>query len=266
MPSATSQILHLRVESARTWVPSGLKGPDAPGGATKIPQYHWLITEDDTGDPTRYGRNLGGSNIGNSDYACKPQSLGGDPDYPANCQWPSIHSVTGGTSGQVIAQGDEDDPQRERRPGHVDLPGRRTTRTRQYLISVIAEGFDIPGCTKTASVSCHADGFKIDGAWFTAPVAGNGLVTVDMQPYPLPLLTLRMKVWNDLQTNGAYDTGEPTLRGWEGHIDDVLGPVTTDWYGNPICTVYGHDTDGPADLRRRPRLGDDHGQEQQLDH
>ena len=65
-----------------------------------------------------------------------------------------------------------------------------------------------------------------------------------MQPYPLPLTTVRMAVWNDLQTNGAYDTGEPNLAGFEGHIDDVLGPVTTDWYGNPLCTTYQHDGSG----------------------
>ena len=65
-----------------------------------------------------------------------------------------------------------------------------------------------------------------------------------MQPYPLPLTTVRMKVWNDTQTNGAYDTGEPYLTGFEGHIADVLGEVTTDWFGNPLCTTYQHDASG----------------------
>ena len=36
----------------------------------------------------------------------------------------------------------------------------------------------------------------------------------------------------------------PSSPGFEGHIDDVLGQVTTDWYGNPICTTYQHDGTG----------------------
>ncbi len=219
--AAATTTIHLRVESARAWAPSGL----ADGQA--IPGYHWLIVKDDTGDPTHYS---------GSDTDCKPQSLGGDPAYPANCQWPSIHSVPGGTAAEAFAQGDQADLN--------DSDG-LTLPNGKYMISVTADPFDIPGCTSTPTVTCHADGFKIDGSWFSVPsTAPNGLVTVAMQPYPLPLLTLRMAVWNDLQTNGAYDTGEPNLAGFEGHINDVLGPVTTDWYGNPICTVYAHDTDG----------------------
>ena len=72
-----------------------------------IPKYHWLVVQDDTGDPTHYGTSLGATDTNNSNYACTPQSLGGDPAYPANCQWPAIHSVKGGTSAEVVAQGDE---------------------------------------------------------------------------------------------------------------------------------------------------------------
>ena len=32
---------------------------------------------------------------GNPNYDCTPQSLGRDPQYPANCQWPGIHAVKG---------------------------------------------------------------------------------------------------------------------------------------------------------------------------
>ncbi len=247
----TTSTLYLRVESAREWAPAGI----AKGGA--IPHYRWLVVQDDTGDPTHYGTALGATDTKNSNYACVPQSLGGDPQYPANCQWPSIHSVAGGTSAEVVAQGDETTLSETVGIDTSAWPANDHNPNRRYMISVVADGFDIPNCTphqatgptgQPYQVTCHVDGFKIDGAWFSLPLPDNGAghanVTVDMQPYPLPLLTLRMQVWNDLQTNGAYDTGEPYLAGFEGHIADILGPVTTDWYGNPICTTYRHDASG----------------------
>ena len=236
--AATTPMLRLRVQSARAWVPSGLTNGMA------IPKYHWLVVQDDTGDPTHYGTNLGATDVKNSNYACKPQALGGDPAYPANCQWPGIHSVKGGTSAEVIAQGDETTLSESIGIDTSSWPANDHNPNHSYMISVMAEGFDIPGCTVTPTVTCHVDGFKIDGQWFSTPIANDGLVTVSMQPYPLPLVTVRMAVWNDLQTNGAYDTGEPNLAGFEGHIDDVLDHVTTDWYGNPICTTYQHDAGG----------------------
>ena len=250
--AATSNTLRLRVESARQWIPSGLNRGDA------IPHYHWLVVQDDTGDPTHYGTNLGATNTKNSNYACTPQSLGGDPAYPANCQWPAIHSVKGGTTAvggpkgtqdsEIVAQGDETSLNERTGIDTTTWPQNDHNPNRSYMISVMADGYDVPGCTVSPTVTCHVDGFKIDGAWFTLPLQDNGSstanVTVDMQPYPLPLTTVRMAVWNDLQTNGAYDTGEPMLAGFEGHIDDVLGHVLDDWYGNPICTTYQHDSSG----------------------
>ena len=238
----TSPILHLRVESARQWIPSGLNKGDA------IPKYHWLVVQDDTGDPTHYP---------GSEAACTPPSIGGDPNYPSGaespagsgqypnqCQWPAIHSAKGGTSAEVVAQGDETTLNETTGIDTTSWPANDHNPNRSYMISVMADGYDVPGCAVTPTVTCHVDGFKIDGAWFSSPVGNNGLVTVDMQPYPLPFTTVRMQVWNNLQTNGAYDTGEPVLAGFEGHIDDVLAPVTTDWYGNPICTTYQHDGTG----------------------
>ena len=66
-----------------------------------------------------------------------------------------------------------------------------------------------------------------------------------MQPDPLPDSTLRAQVFLDeASTNGAIDNGEPGLAGFQGHINDTLGEVTTDVYGNPLCTVYaGEDPD-----------------------
>ncbi len=240
--------LGLRVESARAWLPAGL------AEHALIPHYQWLITKDDTGDSTRYGANLP-FGPGNSYYDCTPQSVpvttpdavihaagSADPAYPANCQWPSIHAIKGGTTAEVVAQGDETAFNATTAP---DLP------PGNYMISVTADGFDVPGCTVSATVTCHVDGFKVDGSWFsvaapasTPPLSPDGVVTVALQPYPLPLATIRARVWNDIQTNGAYDTGEPTLAGFTAKLTDIGGPIQSDWFGNPLCTTYQHDANG----------------------
>ncbi len=116
----------------------------------------------------------------------------------------------------IYTQGDQGDF-----VGGVTLPNGR------YLISVLA------------------DGYKIDGAHFTVPLPDPGLVTVELQPNPLPDSTLRGQVFSDTApTNGTQDPGEPGLAGFVGHIADTLGEVQTDVYGNPLCTRYeGEDPD-----------------------
>ena len=140
------------------------------------------------------------------------------PGYPADCHWPSIVDVE--HPSPIYRQGDESDFA----DGGIDLPDGR------YLISVLA------------------DGYKIDGAHFTVPLPGDGLVTVELQPNPLPDSTLRAQVFSDtLPTNGTLDQGETEtghVQGFVGHLNDTLGEVSTDVYGNPLCTIYeGEDLD-----------------------
>jgi len=137
------------------------------------------------------------------------------PGYPASCDWPSIKEVPHTTS-PIVRQGDQ-----------ADFAADLTLPDGRYLISVLA------------------DGYKIDGEHFTVPLPAPGLVTVELQPNPLPDSTLRAFIFQDTApTNGANDQGEPGLAGFSGHISDTLGEVQTDVYGNPLCTVYkGEDPD-----------------------
>ncbi|MDJ0350522.1 IPT/TIG domain-containing protein [Cryobacterium sp. PH29-G1] len=137
------------------------------------------------------------------------------PGYPLNCDWPSIKEVPHTTS-PIVRQGDQADF-----ASGLPLPDGR------YLISVLA------------------DGYKIDGEHFSVPLPAPGLVTVELQPNPLPDSTLRAFVFQDTApTNGANDQGEPGLAGFVGHVTDTLGELQTDVYGNPLCTVYeGEDPD-----------------------
>jgi len=176
----------------------------APGGpVTKgapVTSYRYMINVD---------------NSGTSDPAGGPQPGSGcaadDPGYPADCSWPSVNQVPG--AAPIYVQGTDADFADGSRT--MDLPDGR------YLISVLA------------------DGYKIDGTHFTVPLPSPGVLTVEVQPDPLPDSTLRAQVYLDeASTNGAIDNGEPGLAGFQGHVNDILGEVTTDIYGNPLCTTY----------------------------
>ncbi|HMN26780.1 MAG TPA: hypothetical protein PKE45_01405, partial [Caldilineaceae bacterium] len=144
-----------------------------------------------------------GQRNANPGSGCSPADAG----YPASCDWTSIAGVPG--SSPVYTQGDQSDF-----AAGFDLPDGR------YLISVLA------------------DGYKLDGAHFTVPL--DGPVTVELQPHPLPDATIRAFIFEDnAVTNGAPDVPvEHGLAGFSGHISDYLGEVTTDIYGNPLCTRY----------------------------
>ena len=110
----SSSTLTLNVVSART-------EPDRPGGGVikgaPITQYEYLISVDNTGDPTQ-NRNAG----------CSPA----DGGYPDSCNWPSIRAVPG--AAPIFTQGNQSDFG----PG-ITLPNGK------YLISVIADGYKIDG-------------------------------------------------------------------------------------------------------------------------
>jgi hypothetical protein len=167
--------------------------------------YTWLITGDDVGNP------------GQSPDECVPSSANPDPlrdngQGASVCQWPSIRTTPGNVP--VIASGDQ-----RTLSDSVSLPNLPTGK---YLISVLA------------------DGYALGGAHFAVPMAGP--VTVPLQPYPLPLATMKVQVFHDnapvdatFEVDGEQGAG---MTGFEAHLSDVLGGVTTDWFGNPLCTNY----------------------------
>ena len=173
----------------------------AADGAT-ISQFKYMINIDNTGTTTQRSVDPGSG--------CSTQDAG----YPGSCEWVSIAGAAG--SSPIYTQGDQSDFGLG-----LDLPDGR------YLISVLA------------------DGYKIDGAHFIVPLPDpdpqtGANVTVKMQPYPLPDATVRAWVFEDtVPTNSAPDApAEQGLAGFVGHINDYIGEVTTDVYGNPLCTQY----------------------------
>ncbi len=209
--AATTSDLLLRVTNARS---VGTLVADQPIPATTT--YQWLITAEDVGNPD------------DTFARCLPS--GGDAAFPENCQWPSIRGTAGNVP--IVTQGDSTELN-----ATTGLTGADALPAGRYLISVLA------------------DGYKLGGGHFTIPHA-SPLETVALQPYPLPLGTVRVRVFHDnAPVDGTYEAGSETgsqggqvnLNGFVAHLSDVLGEVTTDWFGNPLCTNYEHQTAGNPD-------------------
>ncbi len=177
--------------------------------ASAIPEYQFLINEDNTGDPAQ------------------PRTPDCDPTVEpslADCDWPSIRAVPG--AAPIVTQGDQ-----------TILDDTLGLNLQPYLAAN-------PGATKFL-ISVVADGYKIGGTHFTIDSLDTDTpVVVELVPNPLPLATMRIQVFDDSQSpNGQMDAPvELGLNGFEGRISDVLGEISTDWYGNPLCTEY--DTNG----------------------
>jgi hypothetical protein len=153
-------------------------------------------------------------NVDNTGDPTQPPAEGcsyTDPGYPDSCDWPSIRAIPG--SAPIFTQGDQ--TVLNETTGFSLSPGR-------YLISVLA------------------DGYKIGGAHFSVPLEDPGLITVELQPHPLPAATMRIKVFEDISpVNGQFDApAEQGLEGFRAIINDIAGQISTDVFGNPLCTQY----------------------------
>ncbi len=202
--------LTLSVVSART-------EPDHPGGPVNqgdpITTYNYLINVDNTGDPLQprfpdcspYYETSPGSGL--------PDLNNPNLTYPNNCNWPSIRQV----------------------PGHAPI---YTQGTQDDFNGVIGTGVSLPPGKYIVSVM--NDTYKIGGENFVVPDGGTVAVTVGLQPHPLPPATMQIIVFEDISpTNGAVDAPvEQGLPGFKAWINDILGQVQVNVFGNPLCTLY----------------------------
>ena len=196
-----------------------------------VTTFKYLVNQEDTDNNTQPASD------------CQPS---GPSSSLSSCLWTSIRHLSGSTnaapgpynpatgfqglvpdSSPVVTSGDQAD---FANGGTINLPAGK------YMISFVA------------------DGHSIDGAHFTTDNSGTvKVVHGQAQPFDLPLATLRVQVFNDnASTNGQWDEGDETydatlnraarMPGFTAHLGDVLGEVTTDWYGNPLCTTYRANT------------------------
>ncbi len=203
--AAQANNVGLKVVSARS-------EPKAPGGpvvkGALVTSYKYLINIDNTGTTVQRSPSAG--------TGCSPSDAG----YPASCSWTSIAGTPG--SSPIYTQGNQD-----------DFATLMTLPDGRYLISVLA------------------DGYKLDGRHFTvagsnvtwqgkAPTDPAGEVKVELQPFPLPDAQIQAAVFEDISpVNSAPDLpAEHGLAGFQAHITDYLGEVTTNVYGHPLCSRY----------------------------
>ena len=195
--------------------------------------YKWLINLDNTG-------NTGG---GKDDPACHPSS---NPNYPTGCSWPSIRY---GVASPAISEGTYADWNMM-----TALPAYVTDATGASGLPDSCDpttGNPVPHATGSPTgpvgtvacrylVSVTANGYQIGGAHFSVPMAAPGVVNVFLNPFPIPLGTMRLVAFNDNKsTNGQFDhLTEKGLEGFLGVVFDVDGILQADFYGNPLCTVY----------------------------
>jgi hypothetical protein len=229
-------VLHLDVRSARNSI-----APNGPKANDPVTSFKWLIQEDTTGDPqqTTY-LNSGGVVVTNPADGkpidpCHPVSADipdGDPNFPANCNWPSIHSMN---AAPVVSEGDQTNwnnalalPTDGFHGAGTGLPTGTQAHPKKYLVSVLAGGYQLGGGHFTSPMNADV----ANGAFAT--------VHVNLNPYPIPLGTMRIRVFNDnAGTNGQWDQeSEAGLPGFSAKLSDYNGLVSVDYYGNPLCTTY----------------------------
>ena len=232
----------------------------------RISPFKWLVNEDDsTGDPSFTAPNVsaclpGRAAVDAATAAANPalaiyQNAGTAP--LSDCPWPSVHAAAGHST--VIASGNQDDVANLANLAHI-------AGDHRYLISVTAPNFKIDGI--------H---FEVrNGAIYSVNEEIGKPFVVRMNPLPKKTATVRVHVYNDnASTNGQWDgqtetlvtcavatpaqvaancggsrsanlVGDPStdMSGFSVQITDVLNPVTTDVYGNPLCTQYETDPSG----------------------
>jgi hypothetical protein len=222
----------LQVQSARK---SASPAANAPKALQNIGNYKWLINLDNTGK----------SEQGKDNPLCHPSTNKvGAPTpngYPQGCYWPSIRYAV---ASPTLSEGTQTEWNRT-----TALP--TFDGTRGLPDKCDGNGNPIKGNSAITPIPCKylvsvtADGYQLGGAHFTVPNA-TGLVHVFLNPYPVPLGTVRLKVFNDNgPTDGTFDEQtESGLVNFLGLLNDFDGLVSQDYFGNPLCTQYQTNSSG----------------------
>jgi|GEM_PF-576186 len=99
-------------------------------------------------------------------------------------------------------------------------------------------------------ISVRAPGYKLWGAHVRFPDDNdpdNNTVdmTIQLRADPLPLASIEVIAFQDeIPVNGFIDPLERPLAGYHVVVEDGVGEVAVDWFGNPLCTEYQRDPDG----------------------
>ncbi len=223
MPQAQTETntLTLRLINARS-EPLAFDGAGVTAGQVVDPalNYHFQIVEDNTGDP-----------FDDTDcfaFTDPPTNTVRNLNYPDGCEWPGVRSTRAWAP--ILTQGERSDLNEAQ---GLDLPAGN------YLISVMV------------------DGYKVEGKHFSVPLPDPGLLEMAVQPLPLPPAEMVIQVFHDRSmANGQFDApvedsvcpGPNCMAGFRLSLNDTIGEITNDMFGNPLCTIYEHDANGDVVL------------------
>ncbi|OGO82295.1 MAG: hypothetical protein A2Y18_01290 [Clostridiales bacterium GWD2_32_19] len=93
-------------------------------------------------------------------------------------------------------------------------------------------------------ITVQAPGYKLGGIHVN--IASSTTAIVKLNKHPLPLAKIRAKVFHDNHiVNGQDDVpAEVGLPGFHIVVEDLIGEVTVDYFGNPVGTQYEKNPDG----------------------
>jgi hypothetical protein len=215
--------IKLQVQASRNSLSSLASAPKA---LQAIRNYKWLINLDNTGQPAG----------GKDDPKCHPST---NVNYPTGCYWPSIRYAVASPAVSEGTQSDWNGGSNGALPTYNGVKGLPDNCDANgdplpFARSVLA----VNPCRYLVSVT--ADGYQLGGTHFTVPMNLPGTVKVFLNPFPIPLGTMKLKVFADTKpTDGTYDEqNESGLVGFNGLINDIDGIVTADYFGNALCTQY----------------------------
>jgi len=225
-------------------LPGAHLGGQGPSKNDAVPAFKWLINQDNTGSVT-LGAD-GKTPIASEVTKCHPitsTNPNGNPNYPngpdgnpilpdgapnpAACNWPSIHNIT---TSPVVSEGTETDWNPTKAIPLFNTTTNRGLKDGKYLVSVTSNGFQIGGAHFTVA------GGKFGGLDATT----SGAIVVSLNPLPIPLTNIRLKVYGDMASSNAQwdEQSEFGLPGYNAKLGDYDGPVNVDYYNNPLCTAY----------------------------
>ena len=225
--AATTSTLSLRFFNGVAQAGGAPKGAEITTPLT----FQFLIQREATGQAN------------DSAYNCLPPKAGGSHDaaYPNNCQWPGTR--TSNTGDPIVASGNQDNfANPSTAHPAISLSTLRDTCLTPDATANRTSQSPAPSCRFLISIK--ADGYEVGGAHFSLPTSGaatlDGPLAVMLLKYPLPLATIRVRLFKDtVPADGVYEIdAEEPIAGFRAYLNDMLGDVSTDYYGNPICTTY----------------------------
>ena len=211
-----------------------------------IPHFKWMINLDNTHEnasvepPASYSPVIATGDETNASDISLPNTVDPDRGYLVTVQAnDGVGTLLGPESDVQCEDADDDDGDGRTNDG---CPAVGDPESDAECANAADDDLDFvvnDGCPEVGD-------YKIGGKHFRLPDDEGDVILVELQPNPLPLATVKVRVFHDNHMVNSEDDIplEDGLEGFHVVLHDRIGEVTVDWFGNPICTEYETDLDG----------------------